>query len=105
MRIKVTNKGNLGDAKDFPMPFSTLEEDTAEENSSIINTDDGNGTAHRVGENLKIEEATADVSEETTESESASEEKSSNVLIYGIGGVVLAGIAVLAGILIKKKRG
>lgn len=38
------------------MPFSTFEEDTAEEKPSIINADDGNGTAHRVGENLKIEE-------------------------------------------------
>ena len=94
-----------GDVVDSFMPFSTLEEDMSEEKPSIINDDDSNGTAHRVGENLKIEEATADVSEETTESESASEEKSSNVLIYGIGGVVLAGIAVLAGILIKKKRG
>ena len=106
MRIKVTNKGNLGDAKDFPMPFSTLEEDTAEENSSIINTDDGNGTAHRVGENLKIEEEiTADVLEETAVSESVSDKKTSNGLIYGIGGVIFAGIAVLAGVLIKKKRG
>ena len=95
-----------GDVVDSFMPFSTLEEDTAEENPSIINADDSNGTAHRVGENLKIEEeATADVSEKTAESESVSEEKSSNGLIYGIGGVVLAGIAVLAGILIKKKRG
>jgi len=26
-------------------------------------------------------------------------------MIYGIGGVILAGIGVLAGVLIKKKRG
>lgn len=97
---------NNGDVVDSFMPFSTLEEDTAEEKPSIINADDGNGTAHRVDENLKIEEeATIDVSEETTESESESEEKSSNGLIYGIGGVILAGIAVLVGVLIKKKRG
>lgn len=77
----------------------------AEEKPSIINADDSNGTSHRVGESMKIEEATAGVSEETAESESASEEKSSNGLIYGIGGVILAGIAVLAGVLIMKKRG
>lgn len=94
-----------GDVVDSFMPFSTLEKDTAEEKSSIVNADDGNGTVHRVGENLKIEEATIDVSEETTESESESEEKASNGLIYGIGGVILAGIAVLVGVLIKKKRG
>ena len=95
-----------GDVVDSFMPFSTLEEDTAEENPSIINADDGNGTAHHVGENLKIEEeTTADVSEKSSESESASEEQSSNGLIYGIGGVILAGIAVLAGVLIKKMRG
>lgn len=96
---------NNGNVVDSFMPFSTLEKDTAEEKSSIVNADDGNGTVHRVGENLKIEEATIDVSEETTESESESEEKASNGLIYGIGGVILAGIAVLVGVLIKKKRG
>lgn len=95
-----------GDVIDSFMPFNTLEEDTAEEKPSIINADDGNGTVHRVGENLKIEEeAAVDVSEETAISESESEEKSSNGLIYGIGGVVLAGIAVLTGVFIKKKRG
>lgn len=96
---------NNGDVVDSFMPFSTLEEDMSEEKPSIINDDDSNGTAHRVGENLKIEEATIDVLEETTESESESEEKASNGLIYGIGGVILAGIAVLAGVLIMKKRG
>lgn len=96
---------NNGNVVDSFMPFSTLEKDTAEEKPSIVNADDGNGTVHRVGENLKIEEATIDVSEETTESESESEEKASNGLIYGIGGVILAGIAVLAGVLIMKKRG
>ena len=64
--------------------------------------DDGNGTAHHIGENLKIEEdTTVGVAEETTES--TSEEKSSNGLIYGIGRIILAGIT--AGILIRKKRG
>ena len=93
-----------GDVIDSFMPFSTIEEDTAEEKSNITNDNDGNGTAHRVGENLKLEEdTTADVSEETTES--MSEKKSSNGLVYGIGGMILAGIAVLAGVLIKKKRG
>lgn len=92
-----------GDVVDSFMPFSTLTEDTAEENQNTVIADD-NGTAHRVGENLKIEvETTTDISKEP--SESANEEKSSNGLIYGIGGVILAGIAVLAGILIKKKRG
>lgn len=94
-----------GNVIDSFMPFSTLEEDMAEEKPSIINADDSNGTAHRVGESMKIEEATAGVSEETAESESASEERSSNGLIYGIGGVILAGIAVLAGVLIMKKKG
>ena len=78
--------------------------DTAEENQNSVITDDENGTAHRVGENLKIEEdSTVGVSEEATKPTSA--EKSSNGLIYGIGGIILAGIAVLAGFLIKKKRG
>lgn len=93
-----------GDVIDSFMPFNTLTENKAEEKPSIVN--DGNETVHRVGENLKIEaETQSDVSEETTESESASEEKSSNGLIYGIGGIILAGIAVLTGVLIKKKRG
>lgn len=66
--------------------------------------DDGNGTAHRVGENLKIDDdTTVDISEEATAS--TSEKKTSNGLIYGIGGMILAGIAVLAGFLIKRKRG
>lgn len=93
-----------GDVIDSFMPFNTLTENKAEEKPSIVN--DGNETVHRVGENLKIDaETQSDVSEETTESESASEEKSSNGLIYGIGGIILAGIAVLTGVLIKKKRG
>lgn len=94
-----------GDVVDSFMPFSTLEEDTAEEKPNLSNADN-NGTAHRVGVNLKIEEETAvDVSEVESEAESTSEEQSSNGLIFGIGGVILVGIAVLAGILINKKRG
>lgn len=94
-----------GDVVDSFMPFSTLEDDSSEEKPNLSNADD-NGTAHRVEENLKIEEEnTADVSEVLNESESKSEEKSSNGLLYGIGGVILAGIAVFVGILIKKKRG
>ena len=86
------------------MPFSTLTEDTAEENQNSIIADAGNRTAHRVGENFKIEaDTTIDVSEEITES--TSEKKSFNGLIYGIGEIILAGIAVLAGFLIRKKRG
>lgn len=95
-----------GDVVDSFMPFSTLKEDKAEEKPREITADDGNGTAHRVGENLKIEaETTAEVSEASTETVSESSEKSSNGMIYGIGGVILAGIGVLAGVLIKKKRG
>lgn len=97
---------NNGDVVDSFMPFSTLKEDKAEENQNTTIAADNNGTAHRVGENLKIEaETTADVSEEASKSEPASDEQSSNGLIYGIGGVILAGIAVLVGVLIKKKRG
>ena len=93
-----------GNVIDSFIPFSTLTEDTAEENRNSVITDDGNGTSHRVGENFKIEaDTTIDVSEEITES--TSEKKSLNGLIYGIGGIILAGIAVLAGFLIKKKRG
>ncbi len=95
-----------GDVIDSFMPFSTLKEDKTDEKPREVNADDGNETAHRVGENLKIEaETTAEVSEASTEMVSESSEKSSNGLIYGIGGVILAGIAVLAGVLIKKKRG
>lgn len=95
-----------GDVVDSFMPFSTLKEDKTDEKPKEVNADDDNGTAHRVGENLKIEaETTAEVSEPSTETISESSEKSSNGMIYGIGGVILAGIAVLAGVLIKKKRG
>lgn len=95
-----------GDVVDSFMPFSTLKEDKTEEKPKNITADDGNGTAYRVGENLKIEaETTAEVSEASTETVAESSEKSSNGMIYGIGGVILAGIGVLAGVLIKKKRG
>ena len=95
-----------GDVVDSFMPFSTLKEDKTEEKPKNITADDGNGTAYRVGENLKIEaETTAEVSEASTETVAESSEKSSNDMIYGIGGVILAGIGVLAGVLIKKKRG
>ena len=93
-----------GNVIDSFMPFSTLTEDTAEENQNSVIADDENGTAHRVGENLKIEaDTTVNISEGAAES--TSEKKSSNGLIYGIGEIILAGIAVLAGFLIKKKRG
>ena len=95
-----------GDVVDSFMPFSTLKEDKTEEKPKNITADDGNGTAYRVGENLKIEaETTAEVSEASTETVAESSEKSSNDMIYGIGGVILAGIGVLVGVLIKKKRG
>ena len=93
-----------GNVIDSFMPFSTLTEDTVEKEHNSVMADDGNGTAHRVGENLKIEEdTTVNISEGAAEP--ASEKKSSNGLIYGIGGIILAGIAVLAGFLIRKKRG
>ena len=93
-----------GNVIDSFMPFSTLTEDIVEKNRNSVMVDDGNGTAHHVRENLKIEEdATVGVSGE--EAESTNEKKSSNGLIYGIGGIILAGIAVLAGFLIRKKRG
>lgn len=93
-----------GNVIDSFMPFSTLTEDTAKEGYHSVTADNGKCTAHRVGENLKIEEdTTAGVSEEATKPTSA--EKSSNGLIYEIGGIILAGIAVLAEFLIKKKRG
>ena len=86
------------------MSFRTLTEDTAEEKHNSVIADNGNGTAHRVEENLKIEGGTmVNISEEATEL--MSEEKSSNGLIYGIGGIIFVGIAVLAGFLIRKKRG
>ena len=93
-----------GNVIDSFMPFSTLTEDTAKEGYHSVTADNGKGTAHRVGENLKIgEDTTIDISEEVTEP--MSEKKSPNGLIYGIGGMVLAGIAVLIGTLIRKKRG
>ena len=47
------DKGNVIDSF---MPFSTLTEDTAEEGDHFVTADNGKGTAHRVGENLKIGE-------------------------------------------------
>ena len=92
-----------GNVIDSFMPFSTLTEDTAEERYHSV-TANGKGTAHRVGENPKIDDdTTVDTSEEATAS--TSEKKTSNGLIYGIGGMILAEIAVLIGILIRKKRG
>ena len=93
-----------GNVIDSFMPFSTLTEDTAKEGYHSVTADNGKGTAHRVGENLKIDDdTTVDISEEATAS--TSEKKTSNGLIYGISGIILAGIAVLAGFLIRKKRG
>ena len=93
-----------GNVIDSFMPISTLTEYTAEERYHSVTADNGKGTAHRVGENLKIDDdTTVDTSEEATES--TSEKKTSNGLIYGIGGMILAGIAVLVGILIRKRRG
>ena len=87
-----------GNVIDSFMPFSTLTEDAGEVKYNSVMADDGNGTAHRVGENLKIDDdTTVDISEEATAS--TSEKKTSNGLIYGIGGMILAGF------LIKRKRG
>lgn len=93
-----------GNVIDSFMPFSTLTEDAGEIKYNSVTADNGNGTAHRVGENLKIDDdTTVDTSVEATAS--TSEKKTSNGLIYGIGGMILVGIAVLVGILIRKKRG
>ncbi len=94
-----------GDVVDSFMPFSTLEDETADGKKQVqtVNADEENGNTHRVGENLKIEEA-ADVTEEATEIEEI-EGTSSNGLIYAVIGIALAGIAILAGVLMKRKRG
>lgn len=61
-----------GNVIDSFIPFSTLTEDTAKEGYYSVTADNGNGTAHRVGENLKIEEdTTVGVSEEATKPTSA----------------------------------
>ena len=88
-------KGNVIDSF---MPFSTLKEGVEEEKLSVVYADDDSETAHRVGENLKIEAETIAI-----ESVSDGKEKTSNSIIYGIGIIILAGIAVLAGLKIKKK--
>ena len=93
-----------GNVIDSFMPFNTLTEVAGEVKYNSVTADNRNGTAHRVGENLKIDDdTTVDISEEATAS--TSEKKTSNGLIYGIGGMILAGIAVLAEFLIKRKRG
>jgi len=74
-----------GDVIDSFVPFGTLEEDKAEEKQSIAYADDNSGTAHRVGENLKIEaEITTYVSGKTVKSEPNSKGKSSNGSVWGI---------------------
>lgn len=94
-----------GDVTDSFMPFSTLEE-TEEfmENKPSHEIPDGENHQHRVGENLKLETANADIAE-SAESITKNTEKSSNGLIYGIFGVAITGTAVLVGVLTKRKRG
>lgn len=93
-----------GDVIDSFMPFSTLKEEVKNPDNSAnyeIEGNDSNG--HRVGEGLMIENsASAEIAE--TESSEKTERSSSNSLIYGICGIAIAGITVLAGIFIKKKR-
>lgn len=60
-----------GNVIDSFMPFSTLTEDAGEVKYNSVTADNGNGTAHRVGENLKIDDdTTVDISEEATASTS-----------------------------------
>ena len=60
-----------GNVIDSFMPFSTLTEDAGEVKYNSVTADNGNGTAHRVGENLKIDDdTTVDRSEEATASTS-----------------------------------
>lgn len=60
-----------GNVIDSFMPFSTLTEDEGEVKYNSVTADNGNGTAHRVGENLKIDDdTTVDISEEATASTS-----------------------------------
>ncbi len=98
--------GSNGDVVDSFMPFSTLEDKNtdAEKQVHAVNAEGENGNTYRVGKNLKIDEEAADVMEEATEIEEI-EGTSSNGLIYVVVGIVLAGIAILAGVLMKKKRG
>ena len=95
-----------GDVVDSFMPFNTLEDETADGEKQVqaVNADGENGNTYRVGENLKIKEETADVTEEATEMEEI-KETSSNSLIYAVVGIVLAGIAILVGVLMKRRRG
>ena len=46
-----------GNVIDSFMPFSTLTEYTAEERYHSVTADNGKGTAHRFGENLKIDDS------------------------------------------------
>ena len=60
-----------GNVIDSFMPFSTLTEDAGEVKYNSVTADNGNGTAHRVGENLKIDDdTTVDISEGATASTS-----------------------------------
>lgn len=93
-----------GDVTDSFMPFSTLEEtEEMMKNKPSNEIPDGENHQHRVGENLKLETVNTDTTQ-SAESIAENTEKSSNGLIYGICGIAIAGIAVLAGIFVKKKR-
>lgn len=95
-----------GNVVDSFMPFSTLEDDEIEDNNQSyeISADD-NGYSNRVGGNLKIEVETAsNIATETTEVKEDTSSHS-NSLLYVIGGLILAGVGVIAYTLFKKKRG
>lgn len=93
-----------GDVIDSFMPFSTLKKEvTNPDNSASYEIEGNDSNGHRVGEGLMIESsASAEIAK--TESSEQTERSSSNGLIYGISVIIIAGIAVLAGIFIKKKR-
>lgn len=94
-----------GDTADTFMPFSTLEEKTIEE------PQEQNNSGHRVKGGLPQETAIASggaVSQVTTanatERYTEPTESNSNGLLYGIGGLILAGLGTLGVMLYRRKK-
>jgi hypothetical protein len=88
-----------GNTVDSFMPFSTLEEDEVE-----VTNDNSNSTSDSKSDNNTDGKLTDNNSETAVEDVSDESESKTNYLLYGIGGLIVAGLVTIGILLYRNKK-